>query len=87
LNNRNTGYQYKREKEKLSHLFYINDLKLVAKNDKELAEQIAIFKEFSNVIRMVFEIDKCAKASFVNGFLKAKQYIEISDSSAIETLN
>ena len=37
-----TGYGYKIEEEKINDLFYMNDLKLYGKNDKELDGPIDI---------------------------------------------
>jgi len=36
---------------------------------------------------MAFGLDKCVKASFINGRLETNQHIEMSDLSAIKTLD
>lgn len=43
----------------ISHLLFMDDLKLYASNDQQLKSQINIVKTFSDDIRMSFGIDKC----------------------------
>ena len=47
----------------------MDDLKLFAKNDKDLEGLLSTVKQFSNDIGMEFGLDKCAKATFVKGKL------------------
>ena len=54
-------YGYKCENKIFSHLFYMDDLKLFAKNDNELGKLLGIVKEFSDCIKMKFNGNKCAK--------------------------
>ena len=71
----NTGYGYKIYNNTINHLFYIDDLKLFAKNDQQLQGLLNIVKQFSDDICMEFELDKCAKATFFRGKLpKAKKF-------------
>ena len=62
-------YGYKIGKETINHLFYMDDLKTYAKNDKEQENILTIVKAFSDDIRMEFGLEKCAKASFKRGKL------------------
>ena len=48
----NTGYGYKIYDDIINHLFYMDDLKLFAKNDEQLRGVLNIVKEISNDIRM-----------------------------------
>ena len=69
----NTGYGYKIYDNTINHLFYMDDLKLFAKNDQQLPGLLNIVKQFNDDIRMEFGLDKCAKAKFFRGkLLKAK---------------
>ena len=69
----NTEYRYKTYDNTINHLFYMNDLKLFAKNDQQLQDLLKTLKEFSDDIRMEFWLNKCAKATFFCGkLLKAK---------------
>ena len=68
-----TGYSYKIYDNTINHLFYMDDLKLFAKNDQQLQGLLNIVKQFSDNIRMEFGLDKCAKPTFFCGkLLKAK---------------
>ena len=87
LNNTNKGYQCKYEREKVNHLLYVDDLKLIAQSDEELAEQLVVVKGFSDDVRMEFGLDKCAKATFIKGRLHTKQNIKIDDTVTIRGLD
>jgi len=60
LNRLNTGYE-EHIKTKISHLLYMDDLKLIAKSEEELRKQVHTFKTFSDDIHMEFGLEKCAK--------------------------
>jgi hypothetical protein len=61
LNRLNTRYEEHTTKTKISHLLYIDDLKLLGKSEEELEKQIQTFTAFSDDIHMEFGLDKCAK--------------------------
>ena len=82
-----TGYRLKNESQKINHLLYVDDLKLIAKNDEELENQIKIVKQFSDDIRMNFGLEKCAKATFRNGKLQSSLNIEIDKETTIQALD
>ena len=50
LNRLNTGYAQHITKTKISHLLYMDDLKLIAKSEEELRKQIQTVKTFSDDI-------------------------------------
>jgi hypothetical protein len=54
LNRLNTGYEEHATKTKISHLLYMDDLKLIAKSEEELQKQIQTVKNFSDDINMKF---------------------------------
>ena len=61
---------------KHNKLFYMDDLKLSAKNDHQLEGLLNIVKQFSHDIGMELGLDKCSKATFFRGkLLKAKNII------------
>ena len=66
----NTGYGYSVYKEKINHLFYMDDLKLYGKNDYELDGLLKTVKTFGDDIGMTFGKDKCVKDTFVWGKMK-----------------
>lgn len=79
LNQSNTGYQCKKEDLKVNHLLYVDDLKLLAKNDKELEKQLEIVKSFSDDIKMEFGLEKCAKTTFIKGKLSKSKNVSLPD--------
>ena len=68
LNNREYGYTI--FDAKVDHLFYMNDLRIFARNDNELEGLSVTAKDFSNSIGMTFGIGKCVKVSFLNGLIQ-----------------
>ena len=62
-------YGYKIGTEWITHLFYMDDLKLYAKDDGELEGLLKIVKGFSDDIGMDFGLSKCPKATFKRGKL------------------
>ncbi|CAH2101776.1 unnamed protein product [Euphydryas editha] len=55
-----TGFQFRRRDTKVSHLLYMDDLKLLAPNAARLMELLKITTEFRGSIRMQLGLDKCA---------------------------
>jgi Asp-tRNA(Asn)/Glu-tRNA(Gln) amidotransferase C subunit len=64
-----TGYIEHTTKTKISHLLYMDDLKLTAKSEEEFQKQIQTVKSFSDDIYMEFRLEKCAKITFKRGKL------------------
>ena len=64
-------YGYKIGTEGITHLFYMNDLKLYTKDDIERAGLLRIVTGFSDNICMVFGLSKCVKATFKKGNYKS----------------
>ena len=62
LNNLDNGYRVnsrnEKKAQKISHLFYMDDIKLYLPNREESKRQVEIVKEFSDDIRMNFGLDK-----------------------------
>ena len=81
-----TGYRYKTGKKSINNLFYMDDLKLFAKNDHELEGLLQTAKKFSDDICMKFGLEKCAKATFLKGRLEKSTSIELVNSTKIKEL-
>ena len=54
------GYKLSKSQEKINLLMYMDDIKLFAKNEKELETLIHTVKIYSQDIKMEFGIEKCA---------------------------
>ena len=53
------GYKLSRSQEKINHLVYIDEIKLLAKNEKELETLIHAVRIYTQDLRMEFGIEKC----------------------------
>ena len=73
----NTKYGYEIYEKTINNLFYMNDLKLYARNDKELEDLFPAVKQFSDYIGVEFGLDKCAKATFRKGKLTRATAVEL----------
>jgi hypothetical protein len=61
LNRLNTGYKEHITETKISHLLYMDDLKMIAKSEEELRNRINTVKTFSHDIHTDFGLEKCVK--------------------------
>jgi hypothetical protein len=86
LNKLNRGYEEHTTKTKISHLLYMDDLKLIAKSEEEIQKQIQTVKTFSDDIHMEFGIEKCAKITFKRGKLTHSQNLVIDINRVIQEL-
>ena len=72
-----TGYSYRMttehgetaKRQLISHLLFMDDLKLYSRNSDQLDGLLHTAHTFSDDIQMKFGLDKCAVAHFVNGRL------------------
>ena len=62
-----TGYKLSRSQEKINHVMYVDDIKLFAKNEKELETLIHAVRIYSQDIGMEFGIEKCAMLVMKSG--------------------
>ena len=62
-----TGYKLSRSQEKINHLMYMDDIKLFAKNEKELETLIHTVRIYSQDIGIEFGIEKCAMLVMKSG--------------------
>lgn len=73
LNATNVGFHIRSERStlsKITHLLYVDDLKLYATHEKELDALLTIVDTFSNDIKMSFGLDKCRTLKVVRGKLQ-----------------
>jgi hypothetical protein len=55
----NQGYKFNNTDQPISHLWFVDDLKLFSKNDDEMRGLVRMVETFSTDIKMSFGIDKC----------------------------
>ena len=61
------GYKLSRSQEKINHLMCMDDVRLFAKNEKELETLIYIVRIYNQNIGMEFGIEKCAMLVMKSG--------------------
>ena len=80
------GYKLSRLQEKINHLMYMDDIKLFAKNEKELETLIHTIRIYSQDIGMEFGIEKCALLVMKSGKRHLTDGIELPNQDKIKML-
>ena len=80
------GYKLSRSQEKINHLTYMDDIKLFAKNEKELETLKHTVRISSQDIGMEFGIEKCALLAMKSGKRHLTDGIELPNQDKIRTL-
>ena len=72
LNRADCGYHVHGTERKISQLLYMNDLKLLGRNENELKNEMKIVQTVSKDMNMKFGLEKCARICLKRGSVKAK---------------
>jgi len=72
-----------REKNKVSHVFYMDDLKLFSRDETKLQQELTIVKTFIIDIQMDFGLDRCATAVLKHGKVPQSQNISLNNQTVI----
>ena len=72
--------------QQITHLFYMDDLKLCEKDDSELEGLLRIVKGFSNDIGVEFGLNKRTKATFKRGKLEKSDHVRLDEETIIKDL-
>ena len=80
------GYKLTKLQEKINHLMYLNDIKLFAKNKKELRTLVQTVRIYSQFIGMEFGIGKCAILIIRYEIRHMMEGIELLNQGKIRTL-
>ena len=81
------GYKFGREKRRINHLLFMDDLKLYAGNRTDLEELVGIVQKFSKDIGMEFGLDKCAVLEIKDGMKAGHEGIELPDGQTIKVVD
>ena len=73
-------------KDLISHLLFMDDLKLFAEDEKGIERLIEVVHTFSRDIGMEFGLDKCAKCTIKKGVKTKGDRIEIEEGKFVEDL-
>ena len=87
LKQSNLGYRINNMNDVISHLLFMDDLKLYASNDQQLESQIKIVKTFSDDIRMNFGINKCNKVTIKRGNITKTNDVVMDNGDILKTLD
>ena len=80
------GYKLSRSQEKINHLMYMDDIRLFAKNEKELETLIHTIRIYSQDIGMEFGIEKCVMLIMKSGKWHMTDGVELLNHDRIRTL-
>ena len=86
LKKSNLGYKITRQNDVISHLLFMDDLKLYASNDNQLMNQIHMVKTFSDDIQMNFGIEKCNKLTICRGKILHTENIILNNGQELKSL-
>ena len=81
------AYEFYKNKEKLNHLLYMDDLKLFSKSERGLDSLINTVRIFSADIKMEFEIEKCTVLIMKRGTKVKSDGIVLPDAIKIKSLD
>ncbi|KAJ0170136.1 hypothetical protein K1T71_014064 [Dendrolimus kikuchii] len=81
------GFHLRRGSEAISHLLYMDDLKLFASKKHDLLELLNLTKTFSSSIGMEFGVDKCAVMYVQRGRIINSNGLELSEGMCFKTLS
>ena len=87
LNRADCGYQVQGTERKISHLLYMDDLKLLGRNENDLKNEIKIVPTISKEINMNFGLEKCARICLKRGRVQSKTHIGITFENNIKKLD
>ena len=79
------GYKLNRSQEKVNHLMYMDDIKLFAKNEKELETLIHTVRIYSRDTGKEFGIEKCAMLVMKSGKRHLTDVIELPNKDKIKS--
>ena len=80
------GYQISKNTAKISHLLYMDDLKLYEKSTAELKSLLNTVRLFNNDTSMEFGLDKCATLAIIKGKVTEAQGMNLPNNN-IKGLN
>jgi len=87
LNRADCGYQVHGTERKISHLLYMDDLKLLGRNENELKNEMKIVQTVSKDINMNFGLEKCARICLKKGGVQSKMQFGSSFENDIKELD
>jgi hypothetical protein len=81
------GYQVHGIERKISLLVYMDDLKLLGRNENDLENEIKIVHTISKYINMNFGLEKCARICLKRGRVQSKMHIGSTFENDVKELD
>ena len=80
------GYQFSKKEGKITHLLFMDDLKLYGRNEKEINSLVHTVRVYSSDIGMDFGIEKCAMMVMKRGKLDKSEGIRLPGGRIIRSI-
>ena len=74
-NRADCGYRVHGTERKISHLLYVDNLKLLGRNENDLKNEVKIVQTISKDINMNFGLEKCARICLKRGSVQSKMHV------------
>ena len=87
LNRADCGYQVHGTERKISHLLYMDDLKLLGRNKNDLKNEMKIVQTTSKDMNMNFGLEKCARICLKRGSVQSKMHVGSTFDNDIKELD
>ena len=87
MNRVDCGYQVHGTERKISHLFYMDDLKLPGRNDNDLKNEMNIMQTISKDINMNIGLEKFARICLKRGSVQSKMHVGSTFENDIKELD
>ena len=87
LNRPDCEYQVHETERKISHLLYMDGLKLLGRNENDLKNETKIVHTISNDLNMNFGLEKCTRICLKRGRVQSKMHIGNTFENDIKKLN
>ena len=81
------GYKFNSNKEEINHLMFMDDIKLVAKDERGLDSLIQTVRVISTDIGMKFGLEKCAMLVMKKGKVSKSDGIKLPDDKVIRSIH
>ena len=87
LNRADCGYQVHGTERKISQLLYMDDLKLLGRNENELKNEIKIVQTIGKFMNINFGLEKCARICLKRGSVQIKMHVGSTFDNDIKELD
>jgi len=87
LNRADCGYQVHGAERKISHLLYMDDLKLLGSKENDLENEMKIVQTIIKDINMKFGLEKCARICLKRGSVQSRMHVGSTFENDIKELD